>query len=471
MVDAATVPRGAVHAADGPVNLHDTIVALATPPGRSGLGIVRITGKEATSIAARLTGSTAHQRWQHRRATLTSLRDDDGQAVDQVLLTWFAAPHSYTGEDVVEIACHGSPVVLRFCVERAMAGGARLAGPGEFTLRAFANGRIDLPRAEAVRDLIESTTVYQAKIACQQADGSLARQLRPVKDQLLNLIAQLEAGIDFADDATSEIDIPGNGIILPALASPLAALRCLADSYSFGRLVQEGIQLAIVGRPNVGKSSLFNALLQQERAIVTEIPGTTRDVVSERAAIGGLPVRLMDTAGIRPSEDRVENLGIERSYSAIADADLTLLVFDLSEPLEPGDHALLGRVTSAGAFLVAGNKCDLPQHAELPCPALPVSATTGDGVQALREAIVAKVVPDDGIPLQQSLITNARQAKLLRDAADALSRGMEAQHAGLPHEMLLIDLYSSVHSLDELTGATTADDILHRIFNTFCIGK
>ncbi len=461
----------AVRAANAPVNLRDTIVALATPPGRSGLGVVRISGSEAPAIAARLSGQPVPPPWQPRCATLAALRDTDGQTVDQVLVTWFVAPHSYTGDHVVEFACHGSPVVLRFCVEAALAAGARLAGPGEFTLRAFANGRIDLPRAEAVRDLIESTTLYQAKIACQQADGSLARQLRPVKEQLLALIAQLEAGIDFAEDATSEIDIPGPSIILPALSSPHDSLRRLADSYSFGRLVQEGIQLAIVGRPNVGKSSLFNALLQQERAIVTEIPGTTRDVVSERAAIGGLPVRLMDTAGIRASDDRVESLGIERSYAAIADADLTLIVLDLSEPLKPDDHELLALVQQAGPHVVVGNKCDLPPQAQHPCLLLPVSAASGTGIDALREAIVAKVAPEDGIPLQQSLITNARQATLLREAADALAQGMDAELARLPHEMLLLDLYTSLRALDALTGATTADDILNRIFNTFCIGK
>lgn len=358
-----------------------------------------------------------------------------------------------------------------------MAAGARLAGPGEFTLRAFANGRIDLPRAEAVRDLIEATTLYQAKVACQQASGSLARQLRPVKEQLLALISQLEAGIDFAEDATSEIDIPGPSLLLPALAAPHAALRRLADSYSFGRMVQEGLQLAIVGRPNVGKSSLFNALLEQDRAIVTEIAGTTRDVVSERAAIGGLPVRLMDTAGIRPSTDRVESLGIERSFAAIADADLSILVLDLSEALDAGDLELLARLKTSGAYLVAGNKADLPRcaasdgWAQLDCPVHAVSALSGEGIEALREAIVAKVAPETGIPAEQSLITNARHARLLQESTEALDKATRAVEEGLPHEMLLLDLYTALQALDALTGATTADDILNRIFNTFCIGK
>ncbi len=453
------------------MNLRDTIVALATPPGRSGLGVVRLSGPEAPQIVARLTGNPLPPPWRPRHATLAALLDTDGAIVDQVLLTWFPAPHSYTADHVVEVACHGSPVVLRFCMEAALAAGARLAGPGEFTLRAFANGRIDLPRAEAVRDLIESATLYQAKIACQQADGSLARQLRPIKEQLLALIAQLEAGIDFAEDATSEIDIPGPSVILPALAGPHSALRRLADSYAYGRMVQEGFQLAIVGRPNVGKSSLFNALLQQERAIVTDIPGTTRDLVSERTAIGGLPVRLMDTAGIRDAADLVESLGIERSYAAMADADLTLVVLDLSQPLTPEDLQLLHRARNAGIHLVVGNKCDLPHQVQPPCPLLEVSATTHAGMDALRSTILSTLAPEDGIAPQQSLITNARQANLLRQAADALANGMEAEQSCLPHEMLLIDCYTCLTALDELTGLTTADDILNRIFNTFCIGK
>lgn len=453
------------------MQLRDTIVALATPAGRSGLGVVRISGSASVSIAAKALRLDAPPSWSSWKASLASLKDADGETVDQVVVTWFAAPRSYTAEDVVEIACHGSPVVLAFCVDALVQAGARLAEPGEFTLRAFTNGRIDLPRAEAVRDLIESTTLYQAKVASQQAEGSLARQLRPVKEDLLGLIAALEAGIDFAEDATSEIDIPGSPQILPVLAHTQAEVRRLADSYTLGRYVHEGVQLAIVGRPNVGKSSLFNALLRQERAIVTEIPGTTRDLVSERAAIGGIPVRLMDTAGIRASGDLVENLGMERSYTAIADADLTLLVLDLSDELREEDLRLLERVRTSGAFLLVGNKSDLPRKAEVSLPFLAVSAREGDGIEALREAITARILPEDRGSLAQSFITNARHAGLLRQCADALQQATGAQERQLPHEMLLLDLYSALRYLDELTGATTADDILNRIFNSFCIGK
>ncbi|MCZ2153842.1 MAG: tRNA uridine-5-carboxymethylaminomethyl(34) synthesis GTPase MnmE, partial [Bryobacterales bacterium] len=295
------------------MNPRDTIVALATPPGRSGLGVVRVSGSRARAVAETFLSASSGKplTWRAWSSSLVTLHDCDGSAVDEVVVTFFEAPRSFTAEDVVEISCHGSPLILQFCVEAAIRGGARMAEPGEFTLRAFTNGRIDLPSAEAVRDLIEATTLKQAKVAARQAGGSLSRSLAPLKEQLLGLISRLEAGIDFGEDATSEIDVPGSDDILPALDGVLAGVRRLAGSYSYGRYIREGFMLAIVGRPNVGKSSLFNALLEQERAIVTEIPGTTRDLVSEHASIGGIPVRLVDTAGIRAGADRVEALGIE----------------------------------------------------------------------------------------------------------------------------------------------------------------
>ena len=455
------------------MNLRDTIVALATPPGRAGIGIIRISGSEARGIAERLIrvpgiGGSAWEPW---NAFLADLHDEEGEKIDHVVATFFQAPRSYTAEDVVEIACHGSPVVLRFCLEAALRAGARVAEPGEFTLRAFANGRIDLPRAEAVRDLIDATTLYQAKVAAQQADGSLARTLAPLKKQILDLVARLEAGIDFAEDATSEIDIPESGDILPVIDAVRDRVDALAKSYSYGRYIHDGFHLAIVGRPNVGKSSLFNALLESDRAIVTEIPGTTRDLVAENAAIGGVPVRLIDTAGIRTSDDRIESLGIERSYAALADADLVLLVIDISQGLEADDEALLERVRSSGPHILVGNKCDLPQVVHVGGNLELVSATTGTGIEGLRKAILVRLAPEEGIPAQDSLITNARHAGLLRECADALEKARGAQVARLPHEMLLLDLYTALQPLDAITGATTAEDILHRIFNTFCIGK
>ena len=449
--------------------LHDTIVAISTPPGRGGLGVVRLSGPRARAIAegmVRIPGDSAWHAW---RANMGELLDRGGHVVDQVVATFFEKPRSYTAEDVVEISCHGSPVVLRHAVERAVEAGARIAEPGEFTLRAFLNGRLDLPRAEAVRDLIEATTLYQARIAAQQAGGSVSRRIAPLKEQLLELIALLEAGIDFAEDDVSVAPSPE---ILRRIDPILEGVLRLADSFQYGALVRSGLSLAIVGRPNVGKSSLFNALLEQDRALVTDVPGTTRDLISETASIGGIPVKLYDTAGIREDAELVESLGIERSFQAMADADLTLVVMDLSEPPGEPDRALAARVQAQGRFLLVGNKSDLGSAGLQAFPAAaPVSALTGEGIPELRSAILEAVAPRGAFEWETGFITSLRHERLLRESAAALEQARAATEAGIPHEMLLLDLYSALRPIDAITGATTADDILNRIFSTFCIGK
>jgi tRNA modification GTPase len=355
-------------------------------------------------------------------------------------------------------------VVLRFCVERACAAGARLAEPGEFTLRAYLHGRIDLPQAEAVRDLIEATTLYQARVAAQQVEGSVSKRIRPVKEQLVELIALLEAGIDFAED---DISVAPLAEILRRLDPIEQALRELASTFDYGKLVHSGITLAIVGRPNVGKSSLFNRLLEQDRAIVTDLPGTTRDLVSEVAAIHGIPVKFVDTAGIRSGQDLVETLGIERSYQAMADADVTLVVVDLAAPSHPDDLALVDRAQKQGRWILVGNKADLPRVASPPSDFVAVSALTGAGIGDLRDQIapMASREQDGGF------ITSIRHEQLLGESREALAQARTAAELGIPHEMLLLDLYAALRPLDGITGATTADDILNRIFSTFCIGK
>ena len=447
--------------------LDDTIAAISTPPGRSGLGMVRLSGKSAREICEKLLRFSADHQWSPWTARLAELIDESGSEIDHVIVTYFAAPRSYTGEDLIELSCHGSPVVLRFCLERLCAAGARLAEPGEFTLRAYLHGRIDLPQAEAVRDLIESTTLYQARVAAQQVEGSVSRRIRPVKDQLLELIALLEAGIDFAED---DVSIATAEEILVRIDPIEEALSALIATFDYGKLVHSGITLAIVGRPNVGKSSLFNRLLEQDRAIVTDIAGTTRDTVSEVAAISGIPVKFVDTAGIRPGQDLVETLGIERSYRAMADADLTLVVVDASAPLEAEDRELIRRAGEQGKFLVAANKCDLPRRAEQP-GALPVSALRGDGVEALRNGIVETLAPRGRLEQEGGFITSLRHEQLLKESREALEQARNATALGIPHEMLLLDLYAALRPIDAITGATTADDILNRIFSTFCIGK
>ena len=446
------------------MHLDDTIVAISTPPGRGGLGVVRISGRDAAAIASQILRGATLEAW---RASFAELIDAAGHAVDQVVVTFFQAPRSYTAEDLVEISCHGSPVILRHAVERALGAGARLAEPGEFTLRAFLRGRIDLPQAEAVRDLIDATTLYQARIAAQQAGGSVSRRIAPLKEQLLELIALLEAGIDFAED---DISVAPPAEILRRLAPVRAGIRRLADSFQYGTMVREGVTLALVGRPNVGKSSLFNKLLEQDRSIVTEIPGTTRDLVSETAAIAGIPVKLYDTAGIRDSSELVESLGIERSYQAMADSDLTLLVVDLSQPLDRQDRALIARAQAQGRHLVVGNKADLVSGAASDS-AIAVSALTGEGIPRLRELILEAIAPKGAFEQETGFITSLRHEQLLRESATYLEKAAGAVESAIPHEMLLLDLYAALRPIDAITGATTADDILNRIFSTFCIGK
>jgi tRNA modification GTPase len=328
-----------------PVNLDDTIVAIATPPGRGGIGVVRLAGAQAREIALPML-RPRHKLEPGRAVVVEFVVPDTASAelrsagqpgaavptnttrIDEVVVIYFAKPHSYTTDDIIEISAHGSPVVLRHIVELCVAAGARLAEPGEFTMRAFLNGRIDLTQAEAVRDLIDSQTLYQAKVAAQQLEGALSKRIQPIKQHLVELIALLEAGIDFAED---DVAVMQDAVIQERIAGLRAPLETLAASFAYGKIVHEGLTLAIVGRPNVGKSSLFNCLVEHERAIVTATPGTTRDLISETVAIGGIPVKLVDTAGIRQALDEAESIGIRKSLEALADADLVLVVVDAAE--------------------------------------------------------------------------------------------------------------------------------------------
>lgn len=407
------------------------------------------------------------------RAVFGELIDPSGlesHRIDEVVVTYFAKPHSYTTDDIIEISAHGSPVVLRHIIELALARGARLAEPGEFTMRAFLNGRIDLTQAEAVRDLIDSQTLYQAKIAAQQLEGALSRRLQPIKQKLVELIALLEAGIDFAEDDVSVL--PGEQILqhVAAIRSPL---EDLAHSFAYGKIVHEGLTLAIVGRPNVGKSSLFNRLVERERAIVTATPGTTRDLVTETVSLGGIPVKLVDTAGIRRALDEAESIGIQKSMEALADADLVLVVLDASQPGPSEDEPLLDQVKNRAAIVVE-NKSDLRglSAGAASCErAVRTSALTGEGIPELRAAILRHVAGDAAPSAESGFLTNARHQSLVRDSLAGLDAAQTAVGNRVPHEMLLLDLYGALRPLDEITGATTNDDILSLIFSRFCIGK
>jgi tRNA modification GTPase len=449
------------------MNPRDTIVAISTPMGRGGLGVVRLSGGSSRSIAERILRFPREPRWRSWGSQLAELLDRDGRPVDRIVVSFFENPQSYTAEDVVEIACHGAPVVLRLCVERAVEHGARIAEPGEFTLRAYMNGRVDLPQAEAVRDLIDATTLYQARVAAQQMEGSVSKRIAPIKEPLLELISLLEAGIDFAED---DISIASGDEILSRLDPIRKGIDQLLRTFAAGKLVYQGFTLAIAGRPNVGKSSLFNRLLEQNRAIVTEIPGTTRDLVSETMSLEGVPVRLVDTAGVREASDLVETLGIERTYQAMADADLTLLVLDASAEVTDEDCVLIEKLKEREPLLV-GNKADLGRRLQGVGDVQAVSAVTGQGIEELRRAILQRVAPEGLAAPESGSITSLRHESLLSESAEALDNARRAVEFGIPHEMVLLDLYAALRPIDAITGATTADDILNRIFSTFCIGK
>ena len=492
------------------MNLDDTIVAIATPPGRGGIGVVRLAGPEARAIAQPMlslsrelepnraircdliesspthVGTDAFVRPTERSSVAADTPTTQAR-IDQVVVTYFAKPHSYTTDDIVEISAHGSPVVLRHIVELSLARGARLAEPGEFTMRAFLNGRLDLTQAEAVRDLIDSQTLFQARVAAQQLEGALSNRLKPIKRKLVDLIALLEAGIDFAED---DISIASDATILDRIAQVKTPLVQLAATFTYGKIVHQGLTLAIVGRPNVGKSSLFNRLVERERAIVTAQPGTTRDLVSETVAIGGIPVELVDTAGIRRALDEAESIGIKKSMEALADADLVLVVIDKTQLLSDEDRELLTQVEGRPAIVVE-NKSDLQptrrdsrprlssraepgrvSSTEPPSPPhIPTSALTGEGIPALRAAILHHVAGDSTTTQESGFLTSVRHQKLVNDALTSLDAATNAVVGRVPHEMLLLDLYGALRPLDEITGATTTDDILNLIFSTFCIGK
>lgn len=464
----------------------DTIVAIATPPGRGGIGVVRVSGPEAERIARDLTGRA--KPFTPRRSTfagITGVRSRNsppaettqGQGPvdvrDRVVVTYFKAPASYTGEDVVEISAHGSPVVLSGIVRAAIDAGARLAEPGEFTLRAFLNNKIDLIQAEAVADLVDAVTPLQARAAFDQLEGTLTRTIAEIERELFDVIAKLEASLDFPDE--------GYHFIAPqearhALGGIAGRINGLLAQAARGRLIREGAQVAIVGAPNVGKSSLFNTLLNTNRAIVTAIPGTTRDLLTERADIGGLSLSLIDTAGVRETVDVVEQEGVSRARDAMGVADLVLVVLDRSRPRSQEDQDLLD-ATAARPRVIVLNKSDLPDASgsqlpagcDGPADAVAVSAKTGAGIDRLIDAIAAALTANE--PLRdQPQITNLRHAALLERAGAAIDRAV-AGLGQVSEEFPLLDLQEASDALQEITGQRTSDDLLRHIFERFCIGK
>jgi tRNA modification GTPase len=451
----------------------ETIIAIATPVGRGALSVVRLSGPQAAAaVQRRLRGGSAEL--PARRPVLARLETPEGLPIDQVLVTFFPAPASYTGEDVVEISAHGSPPVVRTIVRVLLGEGVRLARPGEFTLRAFLNGKMDLAQAEAVRDLIQSQTGFQARLAAEQLEGRLSRVLRPLKDELVEVICQLETRLEFVEDDVAPEE---RGELAGRLRRVRRHMAELEGSYRTGRLVQEGVTIALAGRPNVGKSSLFNRLLEEDRAIVTEIPGTTRDALTESISLQGIPARLVDTAGIRAGGGRLESLGMERSLDYLKKADLSLFVLDGSEAFEEEDRqvweALRGRL-----FLLVCNKRDLGLRLRLPeglrgeaSGLVEVSALQGTGLRRLRREMVRLAAPERERMGESPVITDLRHRDCLARAGGALEAGLRALEEGLSEEFPLYDLRRGLGALGEITGETSVEELLGRIFATFCIGK
>jgi tRNA modification GTPase len=451
----------------------DTIVAVATPAGRSAIGIIRMSGPSCLSITRSLLCENEF-RPEPARPHLKKIRDPNTSAVvDQALVTHFKAPHSFTGEDVVEISCHGSPVILRLVIDSILSFDGRVASPGEFTLRALSNGKIDLSQAEAIRDLINAQTDAAAQQAVRQMSGELSSHLQPLKDKLVALIVPLESAVEFVEDDLPQTETQEIGESLERLVSEI---RVLASTFRHGHLLRDGVRVTLIGRPNSGKSSLFNRLLGTDRAIVTEIAGTTRDTLSEHINLNGFPVMLTDTAGMRESADLIESIGVERTQRAMAEADLLVVVVDGAADLDCEDRHFLNRANERSP-VIALNKSDLPMFRDRLTRELggnprmvQVSAKTGAGVDELRDAILRPFAAVDACEIGL-LITDARHYDLLRRTDVELQSAQRLLREGASEELVLVGLYGALRFLGEITGETTAEDVLTEIFSTFCIGK
>ena len=452
----------------------DHIVALATAPGKSAIALIRLSGPNPRLLLKGVFRPASEEDLIPRRPTLGRIAGEGGEVLDQVLLTWFPAPASYTGEDVIEVSCHGSLLIVQRIIHRLLSQGARLSEPGEFTKRAFLSGKLDLVQAEAVRDLIESQTAFQARLAAEQLGGGLSRRLESVRAELVEILSHMETWLEFVED---EVTPEGKETLLGRQQKITRDLGQLAGGFELGRLVRAGIEVAITGSPNAGKSSIFNALLKNNRALVTAVPGTTRDAVSETISIEGLPARLVDTAGIREARDQVEELGIEKTREYLARADVILFVLDGNAAFGSGERGIWELVRERPTILVL-NKQDLPQRLHLPeelqhsdCQKVSTSALRGEGMGHLMKALWREVTPETGVEKESFFLTNIRHYEAVREAIRWMKKGICAYQEGLSEEYPIYDFRKALESLGTITGETTVDDILDRIFSTFCIGK
>ena len=460
---------------EGVLEMSDTIAAIATGMSVSAIGIVRVSGPGAIAAVERVfsaadgRGMSAHR---DRQLVYGRLADADGRTLDWCLCTISRAPHSYTGEDTAELQCHGSPVVLRAALDALFAAGCRQAGPGEFTKRAFLNGRLDLTQAEAVIDIIEAETACAAANAAGQLGGALSRRAERVYSSIVDIISHFDAVLDYPDEDIEPFELEG---YKNKLAESASELRSLLEGFDRGRVLREGVRAAIVGRPNAGKSSLLNALLGYDRAIVTSKPGTTRDTIEEKLLLGDTLLRLTDTAGLRQSPDEAEQEGIRRALRAAREAELVIAVFDGSEMLYKEDVETINAAKAAKNSICVINKTDLPQIIEREVleasfkDTLTVSALTGEGLKALEQT-VARLFPNPEVPAGE-LITNARQAEAVKRALGSLEAAQEALEQGFTADAVLTEAETALDALAELTGRSVKQDITDRIFSRFCVGK
>ena len=449
--------------------LLDTIVAPATPAGRSALAVIRLSGPETLRILAALAPKLPSP-FLPRRPRLLALEDEDGAPIDTALVTYFAAPASMTGEDVGEISVHGSPAVVERLLRAAARRGARPARPGEFTERAFRSGKIDLLRAEAVRDLIEAKTGAAAAASARRLQGGLSNRVQLVREELLAASAGLAAAIDFSDDVGEAVP----PAVEAALAAALQALSSLAKSSETGRLLSEGCRVVILGPPNAGKSTLFNAVVGSERAIVTEVPGTTRDLLEAFLDVGGVPVTLVDTAGLRDTEDVVERIGVERAREEALRADAILYVYDAAAGFTDDDaRGLRGTGAPAGARLLVANKVDLSGAVgrDQPSAALRLCGLSPDAGPRLRALLAESLVASIASEETSEILGSLRQRNLVEDARRAAAQALDTLREGLSPEYVATHCHAALDALADLTGETTAEDVLARLFSSFCVGK
>jgi len=444
--------------------IDDTIAAISTPVGEGGIGIVRMSGSHALAIANRI----FPKQLIHRRLVYGYIiNPHSGEKIDEVLMSYMAAPHTYTREDMVEINCHGGPIPVQRVFELILKEGARLAHPGEFTLRAFLNGRIDLAQAEAVVDIIRAKTEASQRLALSGLQGRLSKEVKELRQILMNVLAYLTARIDFPEDEVEEQEI------IPSLLNTRNKLGILIANAHAGIIYRQGVRVALVGRPNVGKSSLLNALLQRERAIVSPLPGTTRDTLEETISLKGIPFVLIDTAGIGITTDPLQDVAVKRSRQAITQADLVLMVIDISQSLTQEDREIW-RLVSENYGIIVANKADLPHQAQLEGMAWPkvnTSALTGRGLPDLEAAMVEQVMGRRIHTTDELLVTNPRHQQALIKAQTHLGSALSGVKSGLPDDFVTIDLTEALNALGEITGETVSEELLDTIFNQFCVGK